>query len=201
MFGFGKNKKSEIEEVEEMLETNGLGQVRPQSTPTQSVPTQSMPTQSVQPQTTQSWTQQQSVPTQTVQPQPTSTVAQPQMVQRDVTSQVAQEPQAETVVEEPVVEEPVIESKKQNNGEKNLVKSAFTTYLPIALAIIALGLHLLYGFMILVDAYNIAEIFQFFAYGTSIAAVIVEAVRQIKSKQFEFNASLIVVLLTLFIIG
>lgn len=182
MFGFGKNKKSAIGEAEEMLETNGLGQERPQSAPTQSVPTQS-----IQPQT--------------VQPQPTSTVAQPQMVQRDVTSQVAQEPQTETVVEEPVVEEPVVESKKQNNGEKNLVKSAFTTYLPIALAIIALGLHLLYGFMILVDAYNIAEIFQFFAYGTSIAAVIVEAVRQIKNKQFEFNASLIVVLLTLFIIG
>ena len=124
------------------------------------------------------------------------------------TESVEEAKQEEVVVEEPVVEaesenqkeEIIIENKKTNNNEKNFFKSAFTTYLPVSLAVIALCLHFVYGSMLLVDALNVAQLFNVLANGTSIAGVIVEAVRQIKNKHFEFNPSLIIVLLTLFIV-
>lgn len=108
--------------------------------------------------------------------------------------------QVEEIVVEEKKEEVIVENKKQEGKEKNFFASAFTAYLPIALAVIALGLHFLYGFMVFVDAYKAAEVFHLLANGTSIAAIIVEAIRQIKAKRFEFNPSLIIVLLTLFIV-
>ena len=84
--------------------------------------------------------------------------------------------------------------------EKSFFAAAFTTYLPVALSAIALVVYMLASFMILVDAYTIANWIAFVAKAVSIASLVVETIRQIKAKKFEFNPSLIVVLLTIFVV-
>lgn len=84
--------------------------------------------------------------------------------------------------------------------EKSFFAAAFTTYLPAALSAIALTVYMLASFMILVDAYTIANWIAFVAKAVSIASLVVETIRQIKAKKFEFNPSLIVVLLTIFVV-
>ena len=59
---------------------------------------------------------------------------------------------------------------------------------------------MLSGFMILVNAYTIANWITFIAKALTAVALVVEVVRQIKAKKFEFNPSMIIVLLSVFVI-
>ena len=84
--------------------------------------------------------------------------------------------------------------------EKPFFVNAFTTYLPAALCSIGLIIYMLSGFMILVNAYTIANWITFIAKALTAVALVVEVVRQIKAKKFEFSPSMIIVLLSVFVI-
>lgn len=84
--------------------------------------------------------------------------------------------------------------------EKSFFASAFSTYLPAALSVIGLIVYMLSTFMVLVNALTIANWIIFVAKAVTVSGLVVETIRQIKANKFEFGPSLIIVLLTVFVV-
>lgn len=187
--------------------------MEPNATPVQ--PQQQRPVvQQAQPTTTVS--QPQTQVAQTVQPQAqrvvptTATQQQPQVAQQTVQPQqrqVVSTPQVQTV--QPVIaetndleefEEFVEEEVKPKKEKKSFFKDAFTIYLPATLAIIGIVIYMCSSFAIIIDAISVAEWITFVARVVAVSGLVVETVRQIKAKKFEFNPTLVIVLLIVFVI-
>lgn len=131
-----------------------------------------------------------------VQPQPTVNVQQPE--------EKPAEPETNTT-EQVVVDETKTFGELNEYGsfkdeEKSFFKLAFTDYLPAALCAIALAVYMFSGFMILVNAYGVANWIAFISRCVTVAALVVEVMRQIKAKKFEFSPSMIIVLLSIFVV-
>lgn len=189
MFGFGKNKEQSNTTMPE------------QTTNTVNTTTVAQPVQQPVQQQTQV-VQQQTQATQ----QPTMTTTQtvvnrvaPQVVQPE-TTQPATAPVEEVATEtvEEVEETKPVKKKKEGDS---FFRTAFTRFLPIALCVIALGLMMFAKFLFLVTARGVSGWFNFFAWGSAIAALIIEAIRQIKVEKLEVNSSMLVCLLSNFILA